>query len=335
MNGLMIIITVVIMPIYYIIDAPFLVYYSIFSAAAYALNFFLINKYKMVESTWSTYANLTLYMIVCTICLGYTFGFQLYSMSTIPLIYQLKYLSRKFKSRDPKATPCSMLIVLACLLSSLYSVKFGPIYQTGEIASLVFLGLNTVIVCFFLLFFSNNTTNQIIDFELKLGKQANHDALTGLANRYNMISHLKDVTEALAQKKSDSQNEPGKLWVAMLDIDFFKIINDQYGHACGDEVLVRLSEILKEVCKDNAVSRWGGEEFLICGNNDPKQVLETLVKTVEQATIHSSRGDIHFTISIGVSYLDDEDTLDTWIVKADRNLYKAKESGKNQVVFSC
>lgn len=335
MNHLMIIITVIMMAIYFAIDATFIGYYSIFSGFAYAINYFFIRKYKMVESTWSTYANLTAYMVVCTVCLGYNYGYQLYSMSTIPLIYQLRYMSQKFNSRDPKATFCSSAIVVSCLLSSLYSVHYGPIYHIDGFPPLFFLGLNTVIVCFFLIFFSNNTMNQVIEFEMKLGHQANYDALTGLANRYNMINHLKEVIEQQAQKNGLSENcyddVSENIWAAMLDVDDFKQINDKYGHATGDKVLETLSMTMQKICYGSHISRWGGEEFLICGKGDFHPILETLVKEVEKTSVQSPSGEIHFTISVGAANLRPSDTLDSWIVKADKLLYKAKSDGKNQI----
>lgn len=256
MTTLMIALTLIMMVIYYAIGASILVYFSIFIALGYASNFLLIKKLWMVESTWTTYALLTLYMVVCSICLGYDYGFQLYTMSTIPLIFQLKYISKKFKQRDPKATPFSIIILLSSLISSLYTVNMGPIYHIDGLPPMIFLGMNICIVCYFLIFFSNNSTNQIIDFEIKLEKQANFDALTGLANRYKMQTYLKEILESQAEDEASDNSE--NIWVAMLDIDFFKKINDQYGHATGDRVLEKLAEILRKVCQDCEISRWGG-----------------------------------------------------------------------------
>lgn len=335
MNVLMIALTLIMMVIYYAIGAHILVTFSIFIALGYAFNFLLIRNRRMVESTWSTYALLTLYMVVCTICLGYDYGFQLYTMSTIPLIFQLKYISKKFNQRDPKAAGFSIIILLSSLISSLYTVKVGPIYHIGGLPPLIFLGMNICIVCYFLIFFSSNTINQIIDFEIMLGRQANFDALTGLANRYRMQDYLKEIFESQEQsdgQASKSTDSSENIWVAMLDIDFFKKINDKYGHATGDRVLEKLAETLRKVCQDCEVSRWGGEEFLICGKGDPQTLLENLVKKVESVSVQSPHGNIHFTISVGVTHKTPNDTLDTWVTRADKLLYKAKENGKNQVV---
>lgn len=323
-NTVILSLVVLMMLVYSLIGAMFLVYYSIFVCVVYLAHYLFIRKNQFIKATWSIYAMMTIYMAVCTIYLGYDYGFQLYSLSTIPLIYYIKYMQTKYGGEDPRPNLCSAIIVIVCLLSSLYSVKNGPIYRVEGIPTLVFLGINLTSVCCFLIGFAKLTTGIIIESEKKLQFQANYDALTKLSNRFNMRTILQ---KSIEEKDSSSQ-----LWIAMLDIDNFKKINDKYGHAAGDRVLVKLAEIMKKICKDCAISRWGGEEFLICGKNDPKNILESLVKEVERTPVKEDCGDIHFTISVGASNYAPGDRYDTWIIRADKLLYKAKENGKNQVM---
>lgn len=314
----------VMMAIYYFIGATFLVYYSIFVAIVYIAHYYLIRKYQFIKVTWSTYAMLTLYMFICTIFLGYDYGFQLYSMSTIPLIYYIKYISEKFGGEDPKPGIWSIIIVISCLVSSLYSVWNGPIYHIEGIPAITFLGLNLCSVFFFLIGFSQVTTKLIIDSEKKLKNQANYDALTGLANRYSMASTLKQAIQ-------EDNSKP--LWIAMLDIDDFKKINDQYGHAAGDQVLKKLAKIMKQTCDGCNISRWGGEEFLIFSNNAPREILEDLIKQVEEASIITKKGTVKFTISVGEASFQPGQSIDSWINHADKMLYYGKNNGKNQVNY--
>lgn len=251
-NTVLTVLVVVMMVIYYLIGATFLAYYSIPVAFIYFFHYYWIHRYQFIKVTCTTYAMLTLYMFVCSVCLGYDYGFQLYAMSTIPLIYHIRYMAKKFKMPDPKPNLWSLFIVISCLTSSLYSVYAGPVYVIDGAPQFIFLGLNLGAVCFFLVTFSRATSSLIIDSEEKLIKQADFDALTGLANRYYMMSRLEEATS-----KSDDTR---KIWIAMIDVDNFKHINDHYGHAVGDQVLMILSNLMKKVCKDCTISRWGGEE---------------------------------------------------------------------------
>lgn len=326
-NSIIAALVVVMMGIYYAIGAMFLVYYSIFVAVVYLIHYLFIRKYKFIPVTWSTYTMLTLYMSICTVYLGFDYGFFLYSMSTIPLIYYIKYLTTKFGGENPRPNFWAVVITLCCVISSLYSIKHGPIYPTEQAPALLFLGLNLASVCFFLITFSQLTIKIILSNEEKLKKQADYDALTGLANRYHMMSCLEKI---VADNKESSQ-----LWVAMIDVDDFKQINDKYGHATGDRVLGRLSSIMKKHCANCTISRWGGEEFLICGKADivSPRILEDLVKQVGEATVSAQNEKVHFTISAGVAtYVPGQD-IDAWIINADKMLYKVKNSGKNNVAF--
>jgi len=138
------------------------------------------------------------------------------------------------------------------------------------------------------------------------------------------------------------QSEMKKAWekgkdlsIVMIDIDKFKRLNDNYGHLVGDEVLINLSSILKSMCRDDdIVSRYGGEEFLMIFPNVDKQTAvnraEELRKKVEASVLSEEVSD-NVTISLGVgSYLCGM-SCGKFIEEADKNLYKAKESGRNRV----
>ena len=121
----------------------------------------------------------------------------------------------------------------------------------------------------------------------------------------------------------------------MVDIDDFKNFNDNYGHACGDYVLMELSRIMKEVCSQCVISRWGGEEFLITTNGatqDPA-ILEHLRQRVADTSFHFQEKTFTVTVTIGMSYFPEEQSLDSWIQSADRKLYEGKNKGKNRVVY--
>lgn len=325
-NTVLTVLVIVMMGFYYFMGATFLAYYSIPVACFYFFHYYWIHKKQFTKVTWTTYTMLTLYMFICTICLGYDYGFQLYAMSTIPLIYHIRYMAKKFKQPDPKPNLFSVFIVISCMVSSLYSVYAGPIYQIGGAVKLAFLCMNLGAVCFFLVSFSQVTSKLIIKTEEKLIKQADFDALTGLANRYYMMSRLDPI---LADKNAASNQ-----WLAMIDVDNFKKINDTYGHDVGDQVLMILANQMKKICKDCVISRWGGEEFLVSGNNSKvsPRIMQTLLEEIRKREVHSDTENFHFSISVGVSMHIANESLGPWIRRTDRLLYQAKKNGKNQVV---
>lgn len=153
-----------------------------------------------------------------------------------------------------------------------------------------------------------------------------HDSMTGLFNRQGFYS------EVAASKKSDQQ---GNVNVVILDIDFFKQVNDTYGHDAGDLVLRELTALIKTNISA-LLCRWGGEEFLFFGFNDSlsQEKLEAFRSLMENHVFHYENNEIRLTVSMGVYETADVDVreIDQWIKKADHALYTAKNSGRNQIV---
>lgn len=164
----------------------------------------------------------------------------------------------------------------------------------------------------------------------ELKRLATTDPLTGLGNR----AHFIDSAEA-ELRRADRFNRD--LTVLMLDIDFFKRINDRHGHAAGDEALRVFSRVLgRETRAVDLLGRVGGEEFAVVlpetGIDAGLQIAERVRAAVEQASFvfHHSEP-IHFTVSIGASLLQAGDSLDSLLARADDALYRAKHAGRNRV----
>lgn len=154
----------------------------------------------------------------------------------------------------------------------------------------------------------------------ELFRHANEDALTGLWNRRFLFNQ--------ACKGCEKRN------IAMMDIDFFKKVNDTYGHDGGDAVLIAVGQTIKSFFKDDVAVRFGGEEFCIqaCGSyRDFVVRLEKMRIAIEQQTITHDDQQINVTMSIGVTNIESD--LDSQIKAADELLYRAKEQGRNQLVF--
>ncbi len=161
---------------------------------------------------------------------------------------------------------------------------------------------------------------------------ANRDFLTGLYNRRYFFAHIDEYIKK-------AQEEYLGLYIAMLDIDNFKHINDTYGHEDGDKVIVGLSEVLRTNTKSqDLVARFGGEEFcmaLLVENDEMAfEVCERIRRSVEDFSFTAHNGEnISFTVSIGLTKYEESEEINEVINQADMNLYEAKNSGKNQVVF--
>lgn len=152
------------------------------------------------------------------------------------------------------------------------------------------------------------------------------DGLTGLYNhRY--------IVDALSQRITETRRYGKPLSIVMLDIDYFKKINDKYGHVFGDEVLIKISSVIEEtVRKVDIAGRYGGEEFLIVipdtDSSGAYKTAERIRESIEK--IKWDKDGQKVTISGGVCEFKDEDS-EKLIAKADKLLYRAKESGRNRI----
>lgn len=162
-------------------------------------------------------------------------------------------------------------------------------------------------------------------------KMANTDPLTGLNNRRSFYKFVQPIWAMGLRSKSDTA-------VIMLDIDHFKLLNDNYGHALGDRVLVQLAETLqKEARGGDILARWGGEEFLIFLPEtrmvDAVAIAERMRNKICALQLVTDRAEkLSFTVSLGVASTHDGDiSLDELIGEADRQLYRAKKQGRNCV----
>ncbi|MDY6934715.1 MAG: diguanylate cyclase [Spirochaetota bacterium] len=156
------------------------------------------------------------------------------------------------------------------------------------------------------------------------------DPLTGLSNRRDVIDKIK--YEAVRCQRNNR-----KFCIIMGDIDNFKKINDSYGHAYGDQVLMKVSELFNKTLRNqDIISRWGGEEFFFIlpetDLEDGKYVAEKVRREVESLDFYINRHNTKVTMSFGVSIYDTKMSLNDCIQKADERLYKAKEHGRNRVL---
>ncbi|MBW9265911.1 MAG: GGDEF domain-containing protein [Candidatus Thiodiazotropha sp. (ex. Lucinisca nassula)] len=154
------------------------------------------------------------------------------------------------------------------------------------------------------------------------------DSLTGVKNRSAFDENFSRDIEFNRRKLSD-------LSLLVLDIDFFKKINDHYGHAVGDMVLKEIATTVEHTIRSSdALYRYGGEEFVVVLNDTNIAGAQLLAKrirrNVENLRIKSLK-DVRITLSVGVSAMLDQDTPESLFERADSALYQAKQNGRNQV----
>lgn len=180
-------------------------------------------------------------------------------------------------------------------------------------------------------------TRQLADLNSMLVRLSLIDSMTGIANRRNFDRVLdKEWRRAIRSKLPIS--------VMMIDVDYFKLYNDTYGHQEGDECLKQIAQILKDSLKRpaDALCRYGGEEFVIILPDTPSQGAEQVGETLRQAVIRSgithknSKVLDRVTVSIGIATMLASARFDPkdLVQNADKALYEAKAAGRNRVVVS-
>ena len=164
----------------------------------------------------------------------------------------------------------------------------------------------------------------------KITDIANRDYLTKLFNRRYFFKVASRLHRTAIKQGST-------LVLSLIDIDFFKSINDNYGHDSGDAVLVQISELLMKYFRNFTVARYGGEEFIVIMHDieesECQQILERFRLKIAEHKFNTIDGQLSVTVSLGaVSYQDE--TLDQLIKRADVALFAAKSAGRNKLIFS-
>lgn len=207
--------------------------------------------------------------------------------------------------------------------------------------------VNTYLLHFIIFFFSLFMSSFIFYFEKRsfiqtkklkelnkmLEKMANTDILTKLDNRRSGLVFIQKQLGLCIREKED-------FTICFFDIDFFKKINDEYGHEVGDLALqhfVKVSEL--SIRKSDMLARWGGEEFiLVLPMTDEKGayfICEKLRKLLDSTEFILKNNSIHLTVSIGIASLkNSKEDIDELLKRADTALYQAKDKGRNQTIIN-
>lgn len=175
---------------------------------------------------------------------------------------------------------------------------------------------------------ANEVIHALLEQVKTLEVKTSLDPLTKTFNRYALHEHLRSLLE--------KENLDFDIFALMIDADNFKMINDQFGHIAGDKVLIFLAKLFKKALRDgDRVYRFGGEEFIILLNRTDlegaKLVAERLLTLCRNNKPLFQNQQITVTLSIGMTQLRQDDTIDTIIERSDTALYKAKSNGKDRL----
>ena len=305
--------------------------FCIFGAVIIAL-FFCSSKVSTVISI-SIYSLVTAFAVVyLTFCFGIA---PMYHVCLFTLIFMIHF-QIGFSKRVRVGTIVASCAI-ACFLIA-YSMHNGPFFPVSPETTFVLISINSL--CLFLKMMTvalmyyrkfSITDEKILKYAKKLETFAVQDTLTKLYNRRGMFNYLDNIEKRL-------ESSPDFLSIAIGDIDFFKKVNDTYGHEAGDYVLVTVAQIIKKFMENKGcVSRWGGEEFLFSfeGKNgdEARGELEKLRSRIANYEFKYNDLTFHVTMTFGVEEYAGFLGIEKTINNADQKLYEGKKSGRNKVVF--
>lgn len=174
-----------------------------------------------------------------------------------------------------------------------------------------------------------------IEYEKKLLEVSNRDALTNAYNRRYVFDRGEEILQQYKRTKNIFS-------VCVVDIDYFKLVNDHYGHQAGDFVLKEFTRIIhKNIRPYDILGRYGGEEFIVILNSTNKTnsalVMSRILDVIRNKIFVFNGEEIKITFSTGISDCEDlgkeKLTIDNMVAIADKRMYKAKNTGRNKIVF--
>ena len=174
--------------------------------------------------------------------------------------------------------------------------------------------------------------NELLEAKNALAHEAMHDALTGALNR-------RAILEGLSRELKRAERRNSNLSIGLFDIDYFKQVNDTYGHQVGDEVLRGFAHELRSNLRGyDLVGRYGGEEFLVIAPDSSgtveEHLYERLRSKIEGLRIATKSSEVGVTVSIGVARANGDSSVDSLLAAADTALYRAKAEGRNRIFYA-
>lgn len=252
-------------------------------------------------------------ILILVALMGNVFSFYLKGISQINWIYPAM-LSAYYIMSPQKG------MIINFVMLAFYLPKLTSLLNTINMATIVVTVIITNIIAYV---FASGLRKQ----EKKLKKLASEDYLTGTGNRRALSVKFKSMLKTL-------KNHDKTATILLLDLDHFKKVNDTHGHIKGDEVLIRLTELMNCHFKSQGnIFRYGGEEFLIvCPDIDIHNAFKKAEEFREVVKKNIVIDGVEQTISIGVAEYIKEESNDDWVHRVDLALYQAKNQGRDRTI---
>jgi len=309
-----------------VLHQPLVAVINTFFMFAYGITFIFMHFHTVKSAKIWFFIVLMLHLFICTnLYVTKASGFHLYYF----LVPTGAFLLFEFKDKAEKIILSIIAITLMVYCEN--TLNTAPlIILTDEMNNLLYQSViitNMIEVIIVIVIFNN----QLEKNEAKLTLQATTDSLTKIANRHYFFEQGNSLME-------QSNNNHRPFTVILLDFDFFKRINDMYGHAAGDLCLIEITKIIHQLCrKQDLFARIGGEEFAIVlpetTAKEANSIAERMREMIEQHKIPVV-GEQSFTCTVSFGIADKSShstTLKTLLLQADKALYLAKEQGRNRV----
>ncbi len=270
--------------------------------------------------------------ILYTLWAGWDKNFQwMFGLAALVIFYSVDIDS---KSKIKKAEIICVIAVAVALISHLVGGHKTGIPVMNTVFAIITGEYYCASICFIAFSYSkkyNASELKLKNYNLKLQQMASVDTLTQLMNRRSMNDYLSQLVYE-KDKKGDVFS------IAIADLDFFKKINDNYGHDAGDYILKEVSGIFSKTMEGRGkVARWGGEEFLFCFEDlnvgQSFNILDEMRQSIEAHEFDYHDTKIKVSITIGLEEYYHITGIEGTISKADNKLYEGKAAGRNRVIL--
>ena len=251
-NGIFLLIHILLLIMFSVCGVTPMAWFNVFSVAFYIGMIFVIYRAHFRFFVDAVYVEVLAHMSLAAVFTGWDNGFQITLIGMSVLAFFAEFLGRSLKMPYVRAVPLCLMGVLCYAGCFVICNHIKPAYVLPQsLTDWLQIGWGVITFCINIAALSAFTMISFHADQL-LSRQARTDSLTGLPNR-------------LVVNRTGREYMRAGGWLAMLDIDDFKQINDTYGHNFGDEVLITLADLMQKNAADTTICRWGGEEFLLMG----------------------------------------------------------------------
>ncbi len=293
--------------------------------------FFLSYHLRKTFVLWCFNGCIILWVCAVVYGLGWNVGVQHFLIVLLVL-----YFFSDYRHHTGKILFAVALSVFRILLFFLYhQAEAVWALESGAENAMQILSTVTIFWCISVIAFICSEDGQklegkLVEYNYELEEQANTDTLTGLYNRRKAMKCLDRI--------AGNPDVYGDFCLCICDIDYFKKVNDNYGHDCGDEVLRCIGALFKREMQGQGIAaRWGGEEFLLvfvdCNGDEAYIKLEQLQRKINALQVIRGDDTVSVTMTFGLAEYNFHQGLESTVKEADEKLYLGKERGRNTIIF--